>query len=45
MYSAGIPVACLIADREDSVTIDSFLKAVKLWSPTTMYLNQHSYDR
>ena len=35
MYFAGTRVAWLIADREDSVTMDSFLKAVKLQSPTT----------
>ena len=34
-YFAVTPVAWLIADQEDSVTMDSFLKAVKLRSPTT----------
>ena len=34
-HFTGIPVAWLIADREDSVTMASFLNAVKLRSPTT----------
>ena len=35
MQIIGVPVAWLISDREDSVTLDCFLKAVKLKSPST----------
>lgn len=32
----GIPVAWLISDREDSVTMECYLRAVKLQSPTIL---------
>ena len=32
----GVPVAWLISDREDSATLECFLKAVKLRSPSTV---------